>query len=408
VSRLRFAGLATLAGVLILGAVLYRAYGPSTPAREAASDRGTSRKGGSTSRAVPVIVAQAEARDFIIRRRTIGILESPAIVVVGSRIDSQVLAQHIVDGQLVRKGDLLFTLDDREIQALIARDQAQLAKDNAALTQAQADLGRKQDLLAKNFAPQQQLDQATAAYKAAQQTVEADQAVLQADRLKLGYAKLEAPITGRVGAVRVTPGNLVGVSDTAGLVTITQIKPIRVGFTLAERDLAALRKAFGASPPAAVRVYAPGTDKALATGALDFVDSSVDFASGTIAAKAKFANEKLELWPGTYADVEIDLDVRPNTVMIPAVAVQSGQKGPFVFAAKDDRTVEMRNIELAGVEGNLVAVAKGLEGGERVVVEGQLRLTNGARVTETAPDSQAPDAKHKKSAKSASDRGAAP
>src|SRR6185503_17701464 len=140
------------------------------PVHETASDRSTSRKGGSIGRAVPVIVAQAEARDFVIRRRTIGILESPAIVVVGSRIDSQVLAQHIVDGQLVRQGDLLFTLDDREIQALIARDQA---------------------LLAKQVAPQQQVDQATAANKAAQQTVEADQAVLQADRLKLGYAKLE-------------------------------------------------------------------------------------------------------------------------------------------------------------------------------------------------------------------------
>jgi multidrug efflux system membrane fusion protein len=168
VSRLRFAGVATLAGVLIAGGVIYRAYGSTTPVHETASDRSTSRKGGSIGRAVPVIVAQAEARDFVIRRRTIGILESPAIVVVGSRIDSQVLAQHIVDGQLVRQGDLLFTLDDREIQALIARDQAQLAKDNAALTQAEADLGRKQELLAKNFAPQQQVDQAISAYKAAQ------------------------------------------------------------------------------------------------------------------------------------------------------------------------------------------------------------------------------------------------
>ena len=135
-SRLRFAGVATLAGVFILGAVSYRAYGPSSRAPEVASDRGTSRRGGSIGRAVPVIVVTAEARDFVIRRRTIGILESPAIVIVGSRIDSQVLEQHISDGQLVRKDDLLFTLDDREIQALIARDQAQLAKDNAALAQA--------------------------------------------------------------------------------------------------------------------------------------------------------------------------------------------------------------------------------------------------------------------------------
>ena len=402
--KARFAGVATLIGLLIVGAVAYHRYGPSSlQSNEVASDRGGKRKGGS-GLPVPVITAQAEAEDFKIRRRTIGIMESPAIVVVRARIDSQVLEQHVLDGQLVRKGDLLFTLDDREIQALIARDQAQLAKDNAALAQAQGELGRKQELIEKKVAPEQQLDQAVAAYKAAQQTVEADEAVLQADRLKLGYAKLEAPITGRVGAIRVTPGNLVGVNDTAGLVTITQIKPIRAGFTLAERDLAALRKVFARSPPAEVRVYVPGEDKLLATGTLDFVDSSVDFSSGTIAAKAKFANDKLELWPGMYVDVEVDLDVRPNTIMVPAVAIQSGQNGPFVFVTKNDQTVEMRNVELAGVEGNRLAIAKGVLAGERVVVEGQMRLTNGARVTETAPESAAA-AKHKDT-KSTPDGGA--
>jgi RND family efflux transporter MFP subunit len=198
---------------------------------------------------------KAGLEDFSIRRRTIGIIESPAIVLVKSRIESQVLEQHVRDGQVVKKGDLLFTLDDREIQALIAHDEAQLAKDNAALAQAEADLGRKEELIEKNVAPRQQLDQATAVFKAAQQTVEADQAVLQADRLKLGYAKLEAPIAGRVGAIRVTPGNLVSVNDATGLVTITQVRPIRVGFTLAERDLTALRRASEASSPASARLH---------------------------------------------------------------------------------------------------------------------------------------------------------
>ena len=275
-SRPRYSTVAALVGVLVLSAFFYRACAPSSSLREAGGESAATRKGAATSRVVPVITAKARLEDFRIRRRTIGIIESPAIVVVKSRIDSQVLEQHVRDGQVVKKGDLLFTLDDREIQALIARDEAQLAKDNAALTQAEADLGRKEELIEKNVAPQQQLDQATAVFKAAQQTVEADQAVLQADRLKLGYAKLEAPIAGRVGAIRVTPGNLVGVNDAAGLVTITQIQPIRVGFTLAERDLAALRKASEASSPAAVRVYTPGSSTPLEAGALDFVDSSVD------------------------------------------------------------------------------------------------------------------------------------
>jgi membrane fusion protein, multidrug efflux system len=371
-SRPRYSRVVALVGVFLLTTVLYRACGPSSSPREAGADSVTTRKGAATSRVVPVITTKARLEDFSIRRRTIGIIESPAIVLVKSRIESQVLEQHVRDGQVVKKGDLLFTLDDREIQALIARDEAQLAKDNAALAQAEADLGRKEELIEKNVAPRQQLDQATAVFKAAQQTVEADQAVLQADRLKLGYAKLEAPIGGRVGAIRVTPGNLVSVNDATGLVTITQVHPIRVGFTLAERDMTALRKASEASSPAVVRVYTPGSSTLLQAGALDFVNSSVDPTSGTISAKGKFVNASLELWSGMYVDVEIDLDVRPNTVMIPTVAIQSGQKGAFVFVVKDDQTVEMRNVELIGVEGDRATVQSGVADGERVIVEGQM------------------------------------
>ena len=394
-----------LLGVIVVAAVLYGLFGGSSSPQTAPSN--VAHKGVSSSRVVPVITATAKLEDFVIRQRTIGILESPAIVVLKSRIDSQVLQQHVHDGQVVKQGDLLFTLDDREIQALIARDQAQLAKDNATLAQAAADLGRKQELITKRVAPQQQLDQATAAYKAAQQTVEADQAVLQADRLKLGYAKLEAPIAGRVGAIRVTPGNLVGVNDAAGLVTITQIQPIRVGFTLAERDLAALRKASAAASPAVVRVYAPGSNTALQIGALDFVDSSVDSASGTIAAKAAFANANLELWPGMYVDVEIDLDIRPGTVTIPTVAIQSGQKGPFVFVVNNDQTADMRIIEVAGIEGDRAALVSGVAQGERVIIEGQMRLTSGVRVVEAAPDGSKPTGSTQRDVKGASDGGAA-
>jgi len=300
-----------------------------------------------------------------------------------------VLEQHVTDGQLVKKGDLLFTLDDREIRATIARDEATIAKDQAALTQAEAALGRTQQLIARNVAPQQQLEQATAAFKAAQQTVEADQAVLQADRLRLGYAKLEAPITGRIGAVRVVPGNLVTANDPAGIATLTQMQPLRVSFTLPERDLAALRAAAERKPPATVRVYSSSDAEPLSSGALDFVDSSVDTSSGTIAAKAAFANEDLKLWPGQYVDVEIDLAVRPNTVTVPTVAIQTGQQGPYVFVAKQDQTAEMRKVELAGVEGNRTAVVSGLQAGERIVVQGQLRLGQGRRWQEAEPVSGA-------------------
>lgn len=373
------AGVAVAAAAYKMAPVFRAGGGHATAAPRSGGDG----KGGGGP-AAPVVTVAAATRDFPIRRKTIGIMESPAIVVIRSRIDSVLLEQHVADGQTVKKGDLLFTLDDREIQATIARDQATLAKDNATLAQAESEMKRKQELASKDVAPRQQVEQATAEFKAAQQTVEADRAVLEADRLRLGYAKLEAPITGRIGAVRVTPGNLVGANDPAGLATVTQMQPLRVAFSLPERDLDMLRKAAGGANPAVVRVYVANTKTELEAGRLDFVDSSVDTASGTIAAKASFANDKLELWPGMYVDVAIDLDVRPNSVIIPAVAIQSSQQGPFVFVAKADGTAEMRKIELVGIEENDAAVSTGVAEGDRVIVEGQMRLANGARIAEQA------------------------
>jgi multidrug efflux system membrane fusion protein len=353
--------LLALAAVLAtMGLAAYHFYGPD---RTVTGKRGGA---GTGVASVPITTAPVQVEDFAIRRRTIGILETLATVIVKSRIESQVTEQHVKDGQFVKKGDPLFTLDDREIRATIARDEAQLQKDHATLMRTEADLERYQRLVQTNAAARQQLDQAIAEHKSAQATVEADRAQLQTDSIRLGYTKVAAPIDGRVGAVRVTPGNLISVNDSTGLLTITQIAPIRVAFT------------------AAVRVYVAGTNEVLATGQLDFVDSSVDSTSGTIAAKAVFANETLELWPGMYVDVEIDLDVRPNTALIPAVAIQSSQRGPFVFVANSDQKAEMRMVQVIGIEGDRAALQAGVKEGERVIIEGQMRLVDGARVTEVS------------------------
>src|SRR5262245_6125211 len=332
----RFALAAVLAA---LGLAAYHFYGSNR-----AAVTGKQRGGAGTGVAsVPITTAPVQVEDFAIRSRTLGILETLATVIVKSRIESQVMEQHVKDGQFVKKGDLLFTLDDREIRATIARDEAQLQKDQATSTRTEADLERYQRLIQSNAAARQQLDQAIADQKSAKATVEADQAQLRTDNLRLGYTKIEAPIDGRVGAVRVTPGNLISVNDATGLLTITQIAPIRVAFTLPERDFAALRNAL--SKPAAVRVYTPGANDALATGQLDFVDSSVDSASGTIAAKAVFANESLELWPGMYVDVEVDLDVRPKTALITAVDIQRRQRGQSVLVATQTKRDGVRQIK---------------------------------------------------------------
>jgi membrane fusion protein, multidrug efflux system len=382
-SRRRLVLLSGLTAVLVIAAVLYRYYGPTGPGTARTSQSGAS-KGGAV--AAPVSTALAQIGDFAVRRRTIGIIESPATVVVKSRIESQVVEQHVKDGQLVRKGDLLFSLDDREIIALIARDEAQLAKDQATVVRTATDEDRYRQLSASTAGSRQQLDQAVADHKIAQANVAADEAQLRSDKLRLAYTRIEAPIGGRVGAVRVTPGNLVSVNDPTGLVTITQIRPIRVAFTLAERDLPELRKAARGETQAAVRVYTPGMSEPLAAGVLEFVDSAVDTASGTIAAKARFANDNFVLWPGMYVDVEIDLAVRPKTVLIPTVAVQAGQKGPFVFVVNQGKA-EMRPVEFVGTEGDHTALASGVNAGERVIVEGQMRLVGGTPVADAAqPD----------------------
>ncbi len=370
--------------IALLAAGGYAGYrhfaGKAAPASSAG---GPARQGGSlggAQAAIPVVSAAAEQGEFPVRRRSIGLLESPAVVTIRSRIDSQMLEKHVNDGQLVRKGDLLFTLDDRELKATIARNEAQLAKDEAARDRANADLTRTQELIARNVAARQQLDEKIADAKAAEATVEADKAQLENDRIRLGYTKITAPITGRIGVIKVTPGNLVSAGATEGLVTITQIRPIRVSFTLPERDLPALRASRRREPPPTVRVFAPNSDKPIASGELNFVDSSVDTATGTIMAKATFANDDFTLWPGMYVDVEVDLDTRQDVVSIPTVALQTGQKGPFVFVVGADGIAELRNVETGGTVADRTAIRSGLKQGERVVVEGQLRLANGARV----------------------------
>jgi len=218
----RIIKLLALAAVLAAtGLAAYHFYGPNRTAVT-----GKQRGGAGTGVAsVPITTAPVQVEDFAIRSRTIGILETLATVIVKSRIESQVTEQHVKDGQFVKKGDLLFTLDDREVRATIGRDEAQLQKDQATLTRTEADLERYQRLIQSNAAARQQLDQAIADNKSALATLEADQAQLRTDNLRLGYTKIEAPIDGRVGAVRVTPGNLISVNDSTGLLTITQIAP---------------------------------------------------------------------------------------------------------------------------------------------------------------------------------------
>lgn len=376
----------TRPGLIVLSAIALAAAGGVwfATSRGSGDHAATSRpsRGGE---GVPVSVATAPVAqaDVPVRKRAIGFVETPVSVVVRSRIDSQIVEQHVTDGQFVAKGDLLFTLDDRDIKAQIAKDEAAIARDEATHRRAEADLARYQMLLTRNAGTQVQVDQATADEATSAATILADKATLEADKLKLSYTRITAPIDGRAGAVQVTPGNLVSANASgSALMTITQMKPLRVTFALPERDLPVVQAALARGKPVPVTAKIPDTDKPAAQGVLNFVDSTVDMTSGTITVKAAFANDDLALWPGQYVDVEVAVGTLQDVAVVPTVAVQSGQKGPYVYVAEAGGTVALRQVKVALADGARTAIAEGVKPGERVVVDGQLRLKDGAKIRE--------------------------
>jgi multidrug efflux system membrane fusion protein len=356
----------------------------STEQRSGQSQIGGDREG-SGDHIVSVVTTPAARGDFPVRRHSIGWVEPISTVAVKSRVQSQLLGQHFAIGQMVKQGDLLFTLDDKEFQAAVDKDQATLEKDQAVAALDEANLKRNQQLVARNAGTQQAVDQSVSDEKSAVANVAADQATLETDKLHLSYTKIYAPISGRVGAVTVTPGNLVNANDAGpGFVTITQVQPIRVSFTLPESDLAEIKAAAAGPVPPVVRVTPNGSDKSIA-GKLDFIDSSVDTASGTVTLKAEFANQDLSLWPGQYVDVDVDVGMHPNATIVPTVAVQIGQQGSYVFVVKPDQRVELTNIKTGETDGDKMEVAAGLAPGEKVVIDGQANLTDGTHVRENKP-----------------------
>lgn len=348
---------------------------------------GKSGAGGNAARSASIVSATATTADFPIRRYAIGFVSSPAVVNINARVSSQIVSIDVKDGQMVKVGDLLFSLDDRALKAQLAKDQATLAKDQAMLASSVSDLERAKDLVAKQAGTQQTYDQAVAAQKAAAATVDADKATIDADNVQLGFATITAPISGRLGAVSVAVGDLVTVSNgnsttATPLVTITQIDPLQVNFNLPESNLALLHKALANPQQGAVTLTKDGAPTPIGKGTLDFVDSSVDTASGTIATRASIPNADLSLWPGQYVNVVLDAGIMPQMTSVPTVAVQPSQKGPFVYVVKPDNTVEMRPVQVALTEGESSAISEGVKSGEKVVVEGQTRLKDGAAVHE--------------------------
>ena len=344
--------------------------------------------GGQGQRAVTVVTAEAVTSDFPIERTSVGFLSSPTVVNINARVSSAVTEIAVKDGQTVKAGDLLFKLDDRSLQAALEKDKASLAKDEASHVSAEADFKRATDLLGKGAGTQQAYDQQLAVVKGLEASIASDQAAIDADQVQLGFATITAPVGGRLGAVNTTVGNIVSTntsqssSSSTPLVTITQMDPLQVTFDMPEADLPLLQQAYAAKKPDAVRLMLPTGSNVIAEGPLDFIDSSVDTTTGTIAARASIANPDEKLWPGQYVQIVAQFGTLSNAIAVPTVAVQQGQKGAYVFVVGSDGKAVMQPVTVAMTQGDRTAITAGLTAGEKVVVEGQGRLKSGTPVRE--------------------------
>ena len=328
--------------------------------------------------AVPVTAASVERKSVPVEVTAIGHVEAFSTVGIKAQVNGTLLSVGFREGQNVKAGDLLFRIDPRPFQASLAQAEANLARDRAQAKNAGADAARYAGLVEKDYVTREQYDQVRANADALASTVHASEAAVENARLQVAYCTITAPIAGRTGGLLLHPGNVVKANDDKPLVVINQIEPVYVTFSSPESALADLRQP-GAAPLAVTAVSASDTAHPR-QGALTFIDNAVDATTGTITATATFLNRDDALWPGQFVNVTIVLRTQPGAIVVPSPAVQTGQSGSYVYVIKPDSTVESRPVTVDRTQGALSVVGKGLAPGERVVTDGQLRLTPGARV----------------------------
>jgi len=331
-------------------------------------------------RPVPVVVALVQKKPAPVRVETIGSVQPLATVVVKSRIDGQINKVHIKDGQDVKAGDVLFTLDSRAIEAQLRQAEALVVKDRAQLVNAKREADRQSELATKNYAAASKVDEVRTQVATLEASIRSDEAAAENLKVQLSYSTISSPISGRAGAIALKDGNTVKANDTITLVTINQVHPIYVSFSVPQIQLAEIREAMKAGSIEA-RVQPIGqSEDAHDKGTLAFIDNQIDIATGTVNLKAVFDNKRDVLWPGQFVNVRLTLRVDPNAIVVPQAAVQIGQGGPYVYVIKPDNTAEARRVKVVRTVAGETVVGEGLSEGEQVVVDGQLRLTTGAKV----------------------------
>lgn len=366
--------------------------------------------------AISVAVAAVQKRDIPYYITGLGSVLAYNTVTVKTRVDGQIMRVNFKEGQFVKEGDVLVEIDPRPFQVALEQAQGQLAKDIASQNDAKIDLNRYTQLWQEGVIPRQQLDTQQATVGQFDGAIQADKAAIDTQKLQLTYAKVTAPISGRVGLRLVDPGNIVHATDTTGMIVITQIQPITVVFTIPEDNLPEVT-AQTKKGQLNVDAYSRDDKIKLATGKLLTIDNQIDQTTGTIKLKAVFDNKDASLWPNQFVNIRLFLTVKKDADVVSSATLQRGTQGTFVYVVDQNSQAQVRDVAVDFIEGNIAVIKQGLNPGEQVVVEGQDKLQGGAKVTarpaptvqqlnaESQPSGQQPESK---SASPANPNSAAP
>ncbi|MFH1059375.1 MAG: efflux RND transporter periplasmic adaptor subunit [Pseudomonadota bacterium] len=344
----------------------------------------------------PVSLGQAITKKVPVTLLAIGRVEALATVSVRSQASGLLQKVHFAEGQMVKMGDRLFTIDPRTYQTALDQAIANLERDQAQLKENRQEAERNRQMVKRNFVSVQDYEKAVATAESQAATVKADEAAVEKARLELSYCNIDSPLTGETGSLLINQGNLIQAgSDT--LVTIKQIQPCYVSFSMPERDLPQIR-AHQAKGRLVVQASLPGVNAGAWSGDLTFIDNQVDAKTGTVTLKGTFANADAGLWPGQFVNVTLELYTMDQAVTVPTRAIQNGPQGTLVFVVKDDMTVDARAVQLGPVADMETVVNEGVKSGEKVVIDGQLALYPGAKVfvsdgKPSAPAAAKPEAK---------------